>query len=296
MTIHLMKGIPLAPKTTFKIGGKARYFCSPESLDELTSLLDWARKEGLPWLCLGNGSNVLIDDRGFEGLVFRLGGEFRQIVMNESNGLVSAGAGCSLTKLGFDLVNRGCEGFEFMCCIPGTVGAAIRINAGTKEGDISLHLHSVDVLQPDLSIAKYSADELVFDYRYCSLTGIPGVLIRAQFQTGPPEPVAVLRERVKILLERRKRSQPKISRNCGSVFKNPCDGKSAGWYIENAGLKCLKIGDAQVAPEHANWIINCGSATSSDVKGLIQHIQETVEQRFGVNLDREVVYVPDDII
>jgi len=296
MTFHLIKDIPLAPKTTFRIGGNAQYFCSPESLHELTSLLRWASEEGLPLFCLGNGSNVLIDDAGFQGLVLRLSGQFQRIVMNESNGTLSVGAGCSLIKLGFDLVNRGCEGFEFMCCIPGTVGAAVRLNAGTKEGEISQRLMSVEILQTDLSIRKYNADELVFKYRYSNLLSIPGILIRAEFQTGPRESVPVLRERVKNMIEKRKRTQPRIVRNCGSVFKNPNASHSAGWYIENAGLKGVRKGDAQIAREHANWIVNLGNASASDVKSLIQYIQGKVNEQFGVQLNREVIYVPDDII
>ena len=293
----IFKNILLSSFTTYHIGGPAKYFFIAKNIYELFDILEWAKREGIPWFVLGRGSNLLIDDNGFPGLVIKLGGDFKKIEINESYGLVSAGGGCSLPKLGIALANKGWSGFEYMCVIPGTVGAAVRINAGTtKEGEIKDRFVSAQVLMPDLQIKTLSANELNFSYRYSNLIENNGIVLNTTFRLETRESAEILKKRVKELALSRKRRHPRNTRNCGSIFKRPKGGKSAGWYIEKAGLKGIRIGDAQIAPEHANWIINLGNARAKDVKALIELAQEKVMKKFNIKLEREVIYVPEDII
>jgi len=293
----IFKNVSLKPLTTYCIGGPAKYFFIAKNIYELFDILNWAKREGIPWFVLGRGSNLLINDNGFPGLVIKLGGDFKKIEINESYGLVSAGGGCSLPKLGITLINKGWSGFEYMCVIPGTIGAAVRINAGTtKEGEIKDRFVSAQVLMPDLQIKTLSANELNFSYRYSNLIKNNGIVLNATFNLETKESPKILKKRIKEIALKRRYKHPRNSKNCGSIFKRPKGKKSAGWYIEQVGLKGTRIGDAQIALEHANWIINLGNARAKDVKALIELAQEKVMKKFNVKLEREVTYVPEDII
>lgn len=290
------RDVLLKSMNTYHIGGSAKYFCTPENVDALLDALAWAKQGGIPWFCLGMGSNVLIDDKGVPGLVIRLGKGFKNINLFESRGIASTGGGCSLRRVGTTLIRQGWSGFEYMCVIPGTVGAAVRINAGTKEGEIKDKFASAQVIMPNLETVDVSAKDLNFSNRYSRLTESQSIVVSASFQIDTREPPEMLTKRVGEIESRRKAIQPKNPRNCGSVFKNPMGGAPAGWYIEQAGLKGMRIGDAQIAGEHGNWIVNLGNATAKDVKGLIEYVKEKVFQRFGIELRREVIYVPEDLV
>jgi len=287
--------IPLKPYTTYKIGGPARYFCTAESSLDLLDALRWCKGNGAPWFLLGGGSNVLIADSGFPGLVIRLGGEFRRIGLNQKNGLVTVGGGVMLPKLGMTLVTRGWSGFEFMCGIPGTVRGAVRINAGTKHGETKDHFVSASVMTPECRMETIGKEEMGFSYRHSRLVNRRDIVMEATFRLERKEDATVLKRRVQGGLAGRRRRQPKNKKNCGSVFKNPPGDKPAGWYLERAGLKGKKIGDAIVAEEHANWIVNLGNATSQDVKRLIGLCQDRVFKAFGIPLEREVLFIPNDL-
>jgi UDP-N-acetylmuramate dehydrogenase len=292
----LFKGVPLRRLTTYRIGGPAKFFFVANDIHALIDSLTWAKEENVPWFCLGMGSNVLVSDDGFPGLVIKLVDGFKSIEINESKDYFTVGGGYPLPKLGMTLMKQGIAGFEYMCVIPGTVGAAVRINAGTKEGEIKDRFLSANILMPDLSIINFPKEDVKFSYRYSNLIGNKGLVLSARFQIRDRESAEGIQKRIKEMIARRKSKQPKNPRNCGSIFKNPNGEKPAGWYIEQAGLKGMRKGDAQIATEHANWIVNLGKAAAADVKYLIHHAQEKVFDKFGVELRREIIYVPEDIL
>ncbi|MGQ9689537.1 MAG: UDP-N-acetylmuramate dehydrogenase [Desulfobaccales bacterium] len=280
--------------TTFKIGGPARHFSICQSIDDLLEALYWCKDHGLPWFILGNGSNILVSDDGFPGLVIRLGGEFNNVVFQGD--AVEAGAGVLLPALSRHFLTQGWGGFEFMCDIPGTIGGAVRINAGTKEAEIKDHFVSARVLSADGTVRNIAKDDMNFSHRHSCLAHSRDIVLSARFSRPYMEEKKRIQEKIKQIIADRRQKQPKNRHNCGSVFKNPLGGKPAGWYIDQTGLKGLRIGDAMVAHEHANWIVNLGKARAEHVKELIEKIQEEVFQKFCVKLEREVIYVPEDIL
>lgn len=290
-----IENYPLKYTTTYRIGGPARYFFVANGIKDLLEALEYSKHAGLPFFLLGGGSNVLISDKGFPGIVIKLGRDFNEIEIGEEEQIVVSGGAVKLPKLGMRLVTNGWGGFEFMCGIPGTVGGAVRINAGTKGGEIKDNFISAKVLNTDLQISLLDNDKMNFLYRNSSLMGNEGIVLEATFGLKHKRNVKELKRIVKEILLNRKLKQPKNHRNCGSVFKKPKKGKPAGWYIEEAGLKGMRIGNAQVALEHANWIVNLGDAKATDIKMLIQYIQEKVLSKFGVQLEREVLYIPEDL-
>lgn len=296
MFTNIRKDVALRQHTTYRIGGPAQYYVSVDNLKELRDALQWCQETGVSWFVLGHGSNILVADEGFPGLVLVLGEGFQHIQFHDEQSVVSAGGGCSLPKLGRRLASNGWAGFEFMNVIPGTVGAAVRINAGTTyEGEMKDCIHAVQVLGPDLLVKTFTRDELNFSYRSSRLTENKAIVLNAAFRLAKRDSVKTIQKKIKRIRDKRNQRHPKNHRNCGSVFKKPEHGKSAGWYIEQTGLKGRRIGGAQVALEHANWIVNAGSATAADVKELIRLIQESVFARFDVMLEREVIYIPEDL-
>jgi UDP-N-acetylmuramate dehydrogenase len=296
MNLKLIKDVPLRNMTTYRIGGPAKFFFIANGIHELIDSLTWAKEKSIPWFCLGMGSNALIDDYGFPGLVIKLGDGFKSIEINETEDYFTVGGGCPLTRLGMTLMKQGIAEFEYMCVIPGTVGAAVRINAGTKEGEIKDKFLSADILMPDLRVINLTREVMKFSYRHSDLIENRGLVLSARFQIGNREYPEGIEKRIKEMITRRKSKQPKNPRNCGSIFKNPNGEKPAGWYIEQAGLKGMRKGDAQITTEHANWIVNLGKATATDVKYLIHYAQEKVFDKFGVELRREMIFGPEDIL
>ena len=273
-----------------RVGGPARFFASARSAMELKDALAFARGDGHPVFVLGGGSNVLFPDAGFPGLVIRLAGSLSRIALDEKAGRISAGGGAPFMRLGRRLAALGFSDFLFACGIPGTVGGAVRMNAGTSEGDVSRVLISARVLLPDGSEREMPASEMEFGYRRSRLASMPGaVVLSADFSTGRAgDREETLSAMEKSLAARRAR-EPRVKRNFGSVFKNPPGSPPAGRLLEEAGMKGARVGGAMVAPEHANWIVNLGNATSADVLALIRLCEERVFERHGIRLEREVV-------
>jgi UDP-N-acetylmuramate dehydrogenase len=285
--------------TTIKIGGSALYFSTPTTLLELKEILAFSIERHLQFYILGNGSNVLINDTDFNGIVIKLCGDFNKIFFHENDGIVTCGAGANLMKLGSTLAERGYIGCSYMGVIPGTIGGAVRMNAGTlEEGEIKDHFLHAHVLDPQSGdIQTYSAKDMQFSYRRCALSQSRKILLRVAFKL-PQIPDKNQGEARKILisiLAARRQKHPKVPLNFGSTFKRPFEGKPPGWYLEQVGLKGMRSGGAMVAEEHANWILNMGNATSQDVKNIISEGQKRVFDKFGINLEREVIYLPEDM-
>lgn len=275
----------LANLTTFKVGGPAEWFVAPRSVSELQACVQWANSEGLPITRLGAGSNLLISDRGLPGLVICTR-YLRQTEFNQ-DGRVTAAAGMPMATLAWKVAKRGWQGLVWTVGIPGTVGGAVVMNAGAHGSDTQEILVSAEVLNPDGSLETLLPAELQFKYRTSVLQTDPRIVTQATFQLQPGYDPAVVRAETSADLEQRRSTQPYHLPSCGSVFRNP-KPKSAGWLIEQSGLKGFKVGQAQVAERHANFILNCGGATASDIFNLIRHIQDIVDDKWALQLRPEV--------
>ncbi len=280
----------LANLTTFKVGGPAEWFASPRSISELQACVQWANAEGLPITRLGAGSNLLISDRGLPGLVICTR-YLRQAEFDDA-GRVTVAAGMPMATLAWKVAKRGWTGLAWTVGIPGTVGGAVVMNAGAHGSDTQTILVSTQVLNPDGVLETLTPDQLQFKYRTSLLQSDPRIVTQATFQLEPGHDPAVVRAETAADLEQRRTTQPYHLPSCGSVFRNP-QPKSAGWLIEQSGLKGFKVGQAQVAERHANFILNCGGATASDIFNLIRHIQGIVDDKWSLTLRPEVQILGD---
>jgi UDP-N-acetylmuramate dehydrogenase len=285
---------PLAPLTTWRIGGAAARLAAPADLEDVWRLLALAYDRGWPLFFLGRGSNVLIDDAGLPGLTLHLAKSLQGLERQDDT--LRAGAGVSLPRLAQAAARLGFAGFEFLAGIPGTVGAAVRLNAGAEGQSLAGVLKRVWVATPRLRLLEFRAEELGLGYRSSLLLHFPHwLVVEAEFHLANPAAPEAIKARMAQLIAQRKTRQPANPRSCGSVFKNPPEGPAAGWLIEAAGFKGQRRGDALVSRKHANFILNRGQATAAQVKALISDIQEKVWGTQGVALEREVVFLPEDL-
>jgi UDP-N-acetylmuramate dehydrogenase len=255
-------------------------------LEELQASFEWAQSQGLPITLLGAGSNLLISDRGLPGLVICTR-HLRQTHFNPYTATVTVGAGESIARLAWQAAERGWEGLEWAVGIPGTVGGAVVMNAGAHASCSADILVSVQTLSPDGIIEQLTPQDLGFSYRTSILQGGNRLVTQATFQLRPGADPKQVRAMTAQHLKQRHRSQPYNLPSCGSVFRNP-DTHTAGWLIEQLGLKGYKIGGAQVAERHANFILNCGGAKANDIFQIIRHVQQQVEQNWSLCLEPEV--------
>jgi UDP-N-acetylmuramate dehydrogenase len=273
---------PLSRHTSWGIGGPADYYLDVRTRDELERLSVWARLHGLPLTPLGQGSNLLVSDKGIRGIAVRLRGDFEAFRFEGDR--VVAGAGVLLPQISRAAAERGLSGAEPFCGIPGTVGGALQTNAGTPEGDIGRLVREVDIFDGEGNIRRVGRDDIRFSYRRSSLAGQIVLSVDLQLRTGNKNDILATMDR---LLKRRAERQPLGTKNCGSVFKNPT-GDHAARLIEAVGLKGFRIGGAQVSPKHANFIENIDHASAADVHTLIDALRSAVRQRFGIDLELEV--------
>lgn len=275
---------PLSKKTWWRVGGPADVFLEVPDLETLRTVGAVAREAGAPLTVLGNASNLLVSDKGIRGIVVRLGGDLTR-ADEESGRRVRLGGGVKLVGLMKRAEREGWSGLELFAGIPGTVGGAVRMNAGTALGEVSDRLLDVTVLLADGADATLARDELRMAYRHCELPA-GAIVVAARLQLTDEDPVAAWK-RAAEHLEYRARTQPIDVPTCGSTFRNP-PGDRAGRLIESSGLKGLTIGGAQVSPKHANFLVNLGDATASDLRALIERVQAEVLARAGVTLEPEV--------
>ncbi len=295
---YIQENISLVPFNTVKTGGTASYYALAKSYEELHEVIAFANQQTVPLYVLGAGSNVLISEGHLKGIVLQLSGCFAEISCDNTFNFITAGAGTSLISLGKLLARKGYDGFAYMGVIPGTIGGAVRMNAGINEYDcISKDFLSARIYcRGTESIIDYSLEEMQFGYRRSSVQNSDMIILQSSFRLPVPGPSAIAERRLKELRSQRRMSHPPYPKTFGSVFKNPENHEhSAGWYIEQCGMKGLRIGGASIAREHANWIVNTRSARSSDIKTLIDMMQRKVFEKFGVALEREVIYLPEDV-
>lgn len=285
---------PMSAHTTYKVGGPAAAWVEVSTRSALAQVLLLLGAAGVPYLVLGNGSNVLFSDRGFDGAVLHLAGELdHTAVERDARGpglhRLEVGAAVSVTRLLRLAKDEEIAGVEVLGGVPGTVGGAVRMNAGTVLGEVADSLEEAEVFLPDGSSRWLSKESLGLAYRHSSLP--PGAVVTAaRFAVTDADPE--MRRRLDEVLAYRKATQPLTAPSCGSVFANP-PGDKAGRLVEAAGLKGRRIGGAEVSRVHANWIVNAGGATASDVRALVDLCRDEVRRRFGVELRPEVHLLGD---
>ncbi len=274
---------PMSRHTTYRIGGPARFFVRANSIGALTGLIDVCAAEGVPWVMVGRGSNVLVADEGFAGVVVALGRDFRS--SRFENGRFMVGAGATLSSVVQDAFRRNLGGFEFAVGTPGTVGGALRMNAGSRDEWIGERVASVTTYRPGCGLVRRRASELSWGYRVSSFAPDEAIL-ECELLAEAADPFKV-RDKMEENLARRQQTQPLSLPTCGSVFKNP-EGASVGRLVEELGLKGTQIGGARVSDVHGNFIVNAGQATAADVRALMDHVRRCVAATFGINLVPEV--------
>jgi UDP-N-acetylmuramate dehydrogenase len=282
----IQTGVSLADKTSYKVGGEAEWFAAPRNWDELTASFEWYLAQDMPLTVLGAGSNLLISDRGIPGLVLSTR-YFRDYQFDAETGLLTADSGEAIAKLAWKAAKRGLKGLEWAVGIPGTVGGGVVMNAGAHRQCMADILVSATVLSGDGTIEELKPEDLGYAYRTSNLQNSNKLVLRATMQLEPGYDKVEIMELSNQNWTQRKTTQPYHLPSCGSVFRNP-QPQAAAWLIEQLGLKGYKIGDAQIAHRHANFILNCGAAKANDIFELIRYIQEKVEYHWSVSLEPEV--------
>ncbi|WP_042356332.1 UDP-N-acetylmuramate dehydrogenase [Bacillus rubiinfantis] len=276
---------PLASHTTIKIGGPAALFIEPSSIEKLQKVMGVIKKHGINWRAIGRGSNLLVSDKGIDGVVIKLGAGINGLEINGTE--ITVGGGYSLVSLATLISRKGLSGLEFASGIPGSVGGAVYMNAGAHGSDISKVLTKAHILFADGTMEWLSNTEMDFSYRTSVLQKKrPGIVVEAVFQLseGNREEIVALMQKNK---DYRKVTQPWNYPCAGSIFRNPLPN-FAGKLIESAGLKGHRIGGAEISTMHGNFIVNAGNATANDVLALIDHVKDTIFNLYGVKMETEV--------
>ena len=274
--------------TTYRLGGPAALFVTCHSYHALKRCIETLNREQVPWVLVGRGSNLLVSDEGYRGAVVTLDGEFSRMVLAEDGVSMTVGAGAVLSRLLNEAMSKGLSGLEFAVGIPGTVGGAISMNAGTRDAWIGALVESVVTYKPGEGMRYYDHDDVIWGYRECSLPH-GEIVLEATLRLKPSSKNDV-RERMERYLSRRRHTQPVGCASCGSVFRNP-PNRSVGAMIDDCGLKGFSIGGAEVSPVHANFIINNGTALSRDVLSVIETVHAKVKETYGVELQPEVKFL-----
>jgi len=293
---------PLAAYTTYRIGGPASALVMAESVEDVSASLASAAESGIRWLALGLGSNMLIPDQGFDGVVVRLGKGMDALIRgcDGDESRWSIGAGLPTPRLARETAKAGFAGVHRLIGVPGTVGGGVFMNAGAHGQDFAHVVRCATVVRADGTVRELTSDAIPWRYRSSGITG--GIVVRTEIQLERAD-AADLADEIRQHLEWRKAGTPFNEPCCGSVFRNPGAGgaegaaqgaaaKSAGQLIDAAGLKGFRVGGAEVSRKHANYIVNVGDATAADVLAVIDHVREQVLKEFAVELQLEVQVVP----
>ena len=280
---------PMSKHTTFQAGGCADIFVTPENAEKVREVISCLRDNDIPYYVVGNGSNLLVSDDGFRGVIVNIGRNISQIRIDGE--VITAGAGAPLIGISNEALEAGLTGMEFASGIPGTLGGACVMNAGAYGGEMKDILTEVTVLDADGNIRTIPAGDLELGYRTSSIIKNGYTVLEASMRLrhGDKDEIRAYTDE---LTEKRKSKQPLEYPSAGSTFKRP-EGYFAGKLISDAGLKGARCGGAQVSEKHAGFIINAGNATAADIMNLIRHVQETVRNEFGVELEREVRILGD---
>ncbi len=287
--IEILFNEPLKQYTYTKVGGAADYLAFPRNQYELKRIVTFANAQEIPWMVLGNSSNIIVRDSGIEGFVIMFD-HFHDIRVNGY--VIEAEAGAKLIDVTHVARYHSLTGFEFACGIPGSIGGAVYMNAGAYGGEIAHILQSCKVLTPEGEIKTLTAEELAFGYRHSKIQETGDVVIAAKFALAPGNYDQINQEMAR-LTHLRELKQPLEYPSCGSVFKRPV-GHFAGQLISEAGLKGHRIGGVEVSEKHAGFMINVDHGTAKNYEDLIAHVIATVEKSAGVTLEREVRIIGKD--
>jgi len=287
---------PLGPKTWYSVGGPARVLAHPSSVQQLSALAAKCHDKNIPMKVLGSGANLLVADKGVDAIVVQLDEpHFKRMQIEKT--LVTAGSGYDLMQLVRETAKTGLSGLEKLAGIPASVGGAVRMNAGGAFGEIGPTIHRVQVMDGTGHVYYRDRDDLIFGYRKSNI--VAPFILEVEFDLSPDDPDELMKQ-VKEVFIYKKSTQPLSANSAGCAFKNPKPPKGvenynpnyeipAGKLIDMAGLKGHKIGGAQVSELHGNFIMADADTTAGDILELLQHVQQTVLEKFGVRLEREVV-------
>lgn len=275
---------PMKKHTTFRMGGDADIFVEPDNVEAVQNVIKLCKEKNIPWYVIGNGSNLLVSDEGFRGVILQIGS--RLCAYEKEQGVWKVQAGAMLTKIAKEMAKEGYKGMEFAVGIPGTVGGAVTMNAGAYGGEIKDTIVKVVVVDKNGEVITLSKEELQLGYRTSVIAKEGYVVLEAEFsleQGDTEEIMKICNENTKARVEK----QPLEYPSAGSTFKRP-EGYFAGKLIMDAGLRGFSVGDAQVSEKHCGFLINKGNATASDMCQLIEHVQKVVKENYGVTLETEV--------
>ena len=282
--LELREQEPMSRHTTFRIGGPVRLMALPKTEKEAQAVLKTAWELECPPFFLGNGSNLLVADAGYEGFVLKLAGEMDQV--REVNRRLVAGSAMLLSRLAWAALGRGLAGLEFAHGIPGSLGGAVTMNAGAYGGEMAQVVTAVTCLTRRGELETVPADRCAFSYRHSAFSDGSRLILRVEFSLPQGDPEEI-RAKIEDLARRRKEKQPLEWPSAGSMFKRP-PGHFAAALIDQCGLKGLTVGGAQVSEKHAGFVINRGGATCADVLALVDQVRERVLRQTGVELEMEV--------
>ena len=275
---------PMKKHTTFRVGGNADFFVVPKTIDEVKRVVMLCMEQDMPYYVLGNGSNLLVGDKGYRGVVIQIYKEMNNIIVEGHKMRVQAGA--LLSKIGSVALEAGLTGFEFAAGIPGTVGGAVVMNAGAYGGEMKDVLEEVTVLTKEGEVLTLSKEELDMGYRTSVVAKREYIVLEAivVLELGDRDAIKARMDELKV---QRTTKQPLEFPSAGSTFKRP-EGYFAGKLIQDAGLRGLQVGGAQVSEKHCGFVINKGDATAADIVELMNQVSERVKEKFGVELEPEV--------
>lgn len=280
---------PMKEYTTFRVGGEAECLIMIQQEEELAKLIPYFNRIEQDYFILGNGSNLLVGDKGYRGIVLKFDGEMEQITVNGTH--ITAKAGALLSKVAVTARDNGLTGLEFAAGIPGSIGGGIVMNAGAYDGEMKQVVESVRVMDCDGQINVLDNDTMEFGYRTSIIKNRPFIVLEVvlRLAEGDREQIGA---RMEELMQLRRSKQPLEYPSAGSTFKRP-EGYYAGKLIMDAGLRGYRIGGAQVADKHCGFVINTGKATAADIREVIEEVQQRVRDRFHVSLEPEVVFLGD---
>lgn len=281
---HALFDEPMKIHTTFRIGGNADCFISAKSTKDIIDAIEYANKNNIPFMIMGNGSNMLVSDKGIRGIVLQISKDFSNCEIDGCK--VTAEAGILLSSLASRLQKASLSGFEELSGIPGTLGGGIYMNAGAYGGEMKNIVKEVTFVTKDGKISTLPNYELDFGYRHSIFEDNGAIILSAtlEFKKGNPDQI---KAKMSEFTKRRNEKQPINMPSAGSAFKRP-EGYFAGKLIEDANLKGFAIGGAQISEKHSGFIVNIGDATAKDVLSLIEHAQKTVKEKFGIDLEPEI--------
>ena len=275
---------PMKKHTTFRVGGPADYFLTPENEGQVQSVIALLKEKKVPYYIVGNGSNLLVGDKGFRGAVVQIYQKMNQITVDGES--VCAQAGALLSKIAAQALEHGLTDFEFASGIPGTLGGALMMNAGAYGGEMKQVVVEATVLTPSGEITTISSEEMELGYRSSAFSKNGDIVLSAVLKLRKGDKDAI-RSRMDELKEQRVTKQPLEYPSAGSTFKRP-EGYFAGKLIQDAGLRGFQVGGAQVSEKHCGFVINRDNATAADIVSLMEQVSEKVEAQFGVGLEPEV--------